>query len=147
RSLKCILIIILFFFFFQAEDGIRDFHVTGVQTCALPISRFDAEIALEGNLVVAERAHLNIITTADGQTYDSYFSGNTIELCPVGALTSKNYRFKGRPWDMSGAPSVCTACPVGCNVRLDFRFGELMRVVSREHPDVDGGWLCYRGRS
>ncbi|HLT58443.1 MAG TPA: NADH-quinone oxidoreductase subunit NuoG [Limnochordales bacterium] len=109
-------------------------------------TRFDAEIALEGNLVVAERAHLNIITTADGQTYDSYFSGNTIELCPVGALTSKNYRFKGRPWDMSGAPSVCTACPVGCNVRLDFRFGELMRVVSREHPDVDGGWLCDRGR-
>jgi len=108
--------------------------------------RFDREIALEGNLVVGERAHEALITTADGATYDSYFSGNTIELCPVGALTSKNYRFKGRPWDMTGAPSVCTACPVGCNVRLDFRFGELMRVVSREHPEVDGGWLCDRGR-
>ena len=108
--------------------------------------RFDREIALEGNLVVGERAHEALITTADGETYDSYFSGNTIELCPVGALTSKNYRFKGRPWDMSQAASVCAACPVGCNVRLDFRFGELARVVSREHPDVDGGWLCDRGR-
>ncbi|OUM99635.1 MAG: NADH dehydrogenase (quinone) subunit G [Firmicutes bacterium ZCTH02-B6] len=109
-------------------------------------TRFDREIALEGNLVVVERAHENLIRTASGDSYDSYFSGNTIELCPVGALTSKNYRFKGRPWDMSSAPSVCTACPVGCNVRLDFRFGELARVVSREHPDVDGGWLCDRGR-
>ncbi|MFS8533829.1 MAG: NADH-quinone oxidoreductase subunit NuoG [Limnochordales bacterium] len=108
--------------------------------------RFDKEIALEGNLVVVERAHENLISTATGEAYDSYFSGNTIELCPVGALTSKNYRFKGRPWDMSPAPSICTACPVGCNVRLDFRFGELARVVSREHPDVDGGWLCDRGR-
>ena len=108
--------------------------------------RFDDEIALEGNLVVGERAHEAIITTDDGQDYDSYFSGNTIELCPVGALTSKNYRFKARPWDLSPVPSVCTGCSVGCNVRLDFRFGELARVVSREHPDVDGGWLCDRGR-
>lgn len=108
--------------------------------------RFDGEIALEGNLVVGERAHEAIITTTYGQDYDSYFSGNTIELCPVGALTSKNYRFTARPWDLSSVSSVCTGCSVGCNVRLDFRFGELARIVARENPDVDNGWLCDRGR-
>lgn len=108
--------------------------------------RFDGEIALEGNLVVGQRAHEAIITTTDGQDFDSYFSGNTIELCPVGALTSKNYRFQARPWDLSSVPSICTGCSVGCNVRLDFRFGELVRLVAREHPDVDNGWLCDRGR-
>lgn len=108
--------------------------------------RFDGEIALEGNLVVGERAHEAMITTTDGQPYDSYFSGNTIELCPVGALTSKNYRFRARPWDLSSAPSVCTGCSVGCNVELDFRFGELVRLQARPNEDVDGGWLCDRGR-
>lgn len=108
--------------------------------------RFDDEIALEGNLVVGERAHEAMITTTDGQPYDSYFSGNTIELCPVGALTSKNYRFQSRPWDLSSAPSICTGCSVGCNVELDFRFGELVRMQARPNEEVDGGWLCDRGR-
>lgn len=108
--------------------------------------RFDAEITYENNLVVGERAHEALITTTEGQTYDSYFSGNTIELCPVGALTSKNYRFKARPWDLSSAPSICTGCSVGCNIQLDFRFGELMRIVARENAEVDDGWLCDRGR-
>src|SRR5690625_4167228 len=108
--------------------------------------RFDDEIALEGNLVVGERAHEAMITTTDGQPYDSYFSGNTIELCPVGALTSKNYRFRARPWDLSSAPSICTGCSVGCNVELDFRFGELVRLQARPNEEVDGGWLCDRGR-
>lgn len=109
-------------------------------------TRFDDEIAMENNLVVAERADGAIITTATGERYNSYFSGNTIELCPVGALTSDVYRFKARPWDLAKVPSICTGCSVGCNTRLDYRFGELMRVVSRENPDVDGGWLCDRGR-
>lgn len=108
--------------------------------------RFDDEIALEGNLVVGERAHEAMITTTDGQPYNSYYSGNTIELCPVGALTSKNYRFQARPWDLSTAPSICTGCSVGCNVDLDFRLGELVRLQSRENEAVDGGWLCDRGR-
>ncbi len=109
-------------------------------------TRFDNEITLENHLVVAERAHEAVVTTADGKPFNSYFSGNTIELCPVGALTSDLYRFKARPWDLARVPSVCTGCSVGCNIRLDFRFGELVRIVSRENPDIDGGWLCDRGR-
>ena len=108
--------------------------------------RFDEEIAQENNLIVAERGHYNVITTSSGGSYDSYFSGNTIELCPVGALTSDLYRFKARPWDLSKVPGICTGCSVGCNVRYDWRHGQLLRVISRENPEVDGGWICDRGR-
>ena len=61
-------------------------------------------------------------------------------------LTSDVYRFKARPWDLSRAPSVCTGCSAGCNVHLDFRYGELLRIISRDNPDLDNGWLCDRGR-
>ncbi len=108
--------------------------------------RFDDEIAAEGTLIIEERGHLNTITTMDGQEYNSYFSGNTIELCPVGALTSELYRFRARPWDLSKADAICTHCPVGCNVRLEYRHGELLRVTSRENDAIDNGWLCDRGR-
>lgn len=108
--------------------------------------RFDNEIATEGTLILEERGHLNTVTTMDGQEYNSYFSGNTIELCPVGALTSDLYRFKARPWDLSRAEAICTHCPVGCNVRLEYRHGELLRVTSRENDAIDNGWLCDRGR-
>src|SRR5690606_15387677 len=74
------------------------------------------------------------------------FAGNTIELCPVGALTSDIYRFKARPWDLSRVPAVCVGCSAGCNVHLDFRFGELLRIISRDNPEMDNGWLCDRGR-
>jgi NADH-quinone oxidoreductase subunit G len=109
-------------------------------------TRFDNEIATEGNLIVEERGHFNYITTMDGERYDSYFSGNTIELCPVGALTSDLYRFQARPWDLAKVDAVCTGCSVGCNVKLEFRHGKLLRVTSRENPAIDNGWLCDRGR-
>ncbi|MHB9145984.1 MAG: molybdopterin-dependent oxidoreductase [Symbiobacteriia bacterium] len=108
--------------------------------------RFDNEVAGEQNLVIAERGHWNIVTTNDGHPYDSYFSGNTIELCPVGALTSELFRFKGRPWDLATVDAVCTSCSLHCNVKLEYRHGRLERVYSRDNPQVDGGWLCDRGR-
>ncbi|HZV78783.1 MAG TPA: NADH-quinone oxidoreductase subunit NuoG [Candidatus Binatus sp.] len=109
-------------------------------------TRFDNEIAQERNLVVVERGHSSLIGTIDGGDYASYFSGNTTEICPVGALTSKAYRFRARPWDLAHADSVCTQCSVGCNYRVDARFGNVMRTFTRENPDVDGGWICDRGR-
>ena len=109
-------------------------------------TRFDDEIAQERNLIVAERGHKSLISTRDGRGYRSYFSGNTTEICPVGALTSKAYRFRSRPWDLGRADSVCTQCSVGCNFRIDTRFGHVMRTFTRENPDVDDGWLCDRGR-
>ncbi len=109
-------------------------------------TRFDNEIATEGNLIVEERGHNNYITTLMGERYDSYFSGNTIEMCPVGALTSEIYRFKARPWDLSKVDSVCTGCSVGCNDQQEFRHGQLLRLTARDNPEVDGGWMCDRGR-
>ncbi len=109
-------------------------------------TRFDDEVATEQTLIIAERAHNNHVTTMEGQRYDSYFSGNTIELCPVGALTSELYRFKARPWDLAKVESICTGCSVGCNVNQEYRHGRLLRLTSRENPAVDTGWLCDRGR-
>jgi NADH-quinone oxidoreductase subunit G len=109
-------------------------------------TRFDAEIAQERNLVVVERGQHSLISTVDGSEYTSYFSGNTTEICPVGALTSKAYRFRSRPWDLSHADSVCTQCSVGCNYRIDSRFGRIMRTFTRENTSIDDGWICDRGR-
>ncbi len=109
-------------------------------------TRFDDEIAQERNLVVVERGHHSLISTVDGGDYQSYFSGNTTEICPVGALTSKAYRFRSRPWDLSHADSICTQCSVGCNYRIDSRFGRVMRTYTRENTPIDDGWICDRGR-
>jgi NADH-quinone oxidoreductase subunit G len=109
-------------------------------------TRFDDQIAQERNLVVVERGHHSLIGTVHGGDYESYFSGNTTEICPVGALTSKAYRFRARPWDLGHADSVCTQCSVGCNYRIDTRFGHVMRTFTREEPQIDGGWICDRGR-
>jgi NADH-quinone oxidoreductase subunit G len=74
------------------------------------------------------------------------FSGNIVELCPVGALTSQPYRFRARPWDIEGAGGICTLCPSQCNVEFTVRDDKVMRVLSRENPGVDDGWLCDKGR-
>ncbi|MBX6377133.1 MAG: (2Fe-2S)-binding protein, partial [Clostridia bacterium] len=108
--------------------------------------RFDTEVAREGTLTVFDRGTHSVIGTADGSPYVSYFSGNTIELCPVGALTSRLYRFRARPWDLERTPVVCHHCPVGCNLEAHTRQGRLERLVVRENPATDGGWLCDRGR-
>lgn len=134
----------------QADKSVDlgNFIVLDNERCILcrRCTRFDDQIATEGNLIVEERGHNNFITTLDNEAYDSYFSGNTIELCPVGALTSEIYRFKARPWDLAKVDSVCSGCSVGCNVHEEYRHGELLRLTNRENPETDGGWLCDRGR-
>lgn len=108
--------------------------------------RFTREIAGDETLTVLERGSWSQIGTLEGRTFDSPFSGNTIEICPVGALTSAKYRFKARPWDIKNSPSVCSQCSVGCNVNLTVRENTIARVLSRENAPVDDGWLCDRGR-
>ncbi|HWI66012.1 MAG TPA: NADH-quinone oxidoreductase subunit NuoG [Symbiobacteriaceae bacterium] len=108
--------------------------------------RYDNEVATEGNLIVEERAHFNTITTLADQPYDSYFSGNTIDLCPVGALTSELYRFKARPWDLAKVESVCSMCSVGCDMSQEFRHGKLLRQIPVNLETGDNPWMCDRGR-
>jgi NADH-quinone oxidoreductase subunit G len=108
--------------------------------------RFSQEIAEDDQLVLAERGADSFVTTFDGHPYVAPFSGNIIELCPVGALTSRPYRFRARPWEIESAASVCTLCPAQCNVNLTVRDERVLRVLSRQHDEVDDGWLCDRGR-
>jgi NADH-quinone oxidoreductase subunit G len=108
--------------------------------------RFSQEISEDYQLVLLERGAHSFVSTFDGHPYVAPFSGNIIELCPVGALTSRSYRFRARPWDIEDAGTVCTLCPAQCNVKLTVRDERVMRVLSREHSEVDDGWLCDHGR-
>jgi NADH-quinone oxidoreductase subunit G len=109
--------------------------------------RYDDIIAAERQLVVKDRGHNDIIATATGDPYAHNFTGNVTELCPVGALTSKTYRFKSRPWDLVRTQTSCTQCAVGCQQFVDQRTGSLLRAQMVESDDrVSDGWLCDRGR-
>ena len=109
--------------------------------------RFDDIIAGEQQLVVKDRGARDIIATATGHPYQHNFTGNVTELCPVGALTSKTYRFKSRPWDLNRTQTTCTQCAVGCQQFADVRYETLLRTMSVEDDDaISDGWLCDRGR-
>ncbi|MDQ2873132.1 MAG: molybdopterin-dependent oxidoreductase [Candidatus Eremiobacteraeota bacterium] len=109
--------------------------------------RFDDIITGNRQLVLKDRGVRNIIATATGDPYHHNFTGNVTELCPVGALTSKTYRFKSRPWDLKRVETSCTQCSVGCRQFVDTRFGIVQRTMSVESDDaISDGWLCDRGR-
>jgi NADH-quinone oxidoreductase subunit G len=109
-------------------------------------TRYYDEVAWEQELTVAQRGVHSVIASQFDQPLTSNFSGNIIDLCPVGALTSRVWRFESRPWDLHHTASVCSKCSVGCNVTLWQRRGQLVRVTSRENDDIDEGWICDRGR-
>jgi len=109
-------------------------------------TRFSSEISMDNGLVMISRGYKMEVGTAPGHAFDSAFSGNTVEICPVGALTSAKYRFKARPWELKRVPGICTNCSVGCNARLDVRVDKIMRLSSRQNDEIDDGWLCNRGR-
>ncbi len=108
--------------------------------------RYSQEVAEDYQLVLLERGAHSYVSTFDGNPYVAPFSGNIVELCPVGALTSRDYRFRARPWDVEDSGSVCTLCAAQCNVSLTVRDERVLRVLARDHPEVDDGWLCDRGR-
>jgi NADH-quinone oxidoreductase subunit G len=109
-------------------------------------TRYYDEVAWEQELTVGQRGVHSFITSQFDQPLTSNFSGNIIDLCPVGALTSRVWRFESRPWDMTRSESVCSKCSVGCNVTMWQRRGQLVRITSRENDDIDDGWICDRGR-
>ncbi|MBV8067623.1 MAG: molybdopterin-dependent oxidoreductase [Candidatus Eremiobacteraeota bacterium] len=108
--------------------------------------RFDDIIADQRQLVVKDRGARDIIATAADRPYRHNYTGNVTELCPVGALTSKTYRFKSRPWDLTRTQTTCTQCAVGCQQYADVRHGALLRTMSVEDDAISDGWLCDRGR-
>src|SRR5439155_12508956 len=109
-------------------------------------TRLSESVAEDGQLVALNRGAQSVIATFEDEPYLAPFSGNVIELCPVGALTSTQYRFEARPWEIQNVPTVCGLCPVGCNVQATTREGKVKRILSRNHPEVDEGWICDKGR-
>jgi NADH-quinone oxidoreductase subunit G len=108
--------------------------------------RFSQEVAEDEQLQLLERGDRTFVGTFDDRPYVAPFHGNITDLCPVGALTNYTYRFRARPWDIEQAGSVCTLCPSQCNVSFTVRDERVKRVIARDNPDVDDGWLCDRGR-
>jgi len=86
------------------------------------------------------------VSIAAGEAFDSPFSGNTIQICPVGALTARTYRFAARPFDLHSEDTICTHCSAGCNIRVDLRKGEVVRALARWNLDVNDEWACDKGR-
>jgi len=109
-------------------------------------TRFSETVSEDGQLVAKNRGAMSVIATFDDQPYLSAFSGNVTELCPVGALLPTQYRHKARPWEINAVPTVCGMCPVGCNTWVDVREDKALRVRSRNHAQIDEGWLCDKGR-
>src|SRR5512134_1957359 len=108
--------------------------------------RYSQEVSEDYQLVLHDRGAASYVATFDGHPYVAPFSGNIIELCPVGALTSQPYRFRARPWDIEQSGSVCTLCPAQCNVSFTVRDDRVLRVLARDNPEVDDGWLRDKGR-
>ncbi|MER8100053.1 NADH-quinone oxidoreductase subunit G [Kitasatospora sp. NPDC094016] len=109
-------------------------------------TRFSQQIAGDPFIDLLERGALQQVGTGDDEPLDSYFSGNTIQICPVGALTSAAYRFRSRPFDLVSSPSVCEHCSAGCAQRTDHRRGKVLRRLAGEDPAVNEEWNCDKGR-
>ncbi|MEU7187348.1 NADH-quinone oxidoreductase subunit G [Streptomyces sp. NPDC045369] len=109
-------------------------------------TRFSNQVAGDPMIELIERGALQQVGTGEGDPFQSYFSGNTIQICPVGALTSAAYRFRSRPFDLVSSPSVCEHCAGGCATRTDHRRGKIMRRLAAEDPEVNEEWICDKGR-
>ncbi len=109
-------------------------------------TRFSDEIAGDTFIDFVERGPNQMIGTAEGKPFNSYFSGNTVQICPVGALTGAAYRFRSRPYDLVSVPSVCEHCASGCRLRTDVRRGRVTRRLAGEDAAVNEEWNCDKGR-
>jgi NADH-quinone oxidoreductase subunit G len=109
-------------------------------------TRFSSEIAGDPFIELFERGALEQVAIYPEEPYESYFSGNVVQICPVGALTSPSYRFRARPFDLTSTDTVCNHCAAGCNLRIDARRGLVTRQLARDNDDVNEAWNCDRGR-
>ena len=109
-------------------------------------TRFSESVSEDNQLVALNRGAQTMIATFEDEPYTGAFTGNVTELCPVGALLPTEPRFQLRPWELQSVPTVCGLCPVGCNIDVNQREGKVRRILSRNHPEVDEGWICDKGR-
>jgi len=109
-------------------------------------TRFSKQVAGDPFIELLERSSLEQVGIASDEPFQSYFSGNTVQICPVGALTGAAYRFRARPFDLVSTPSVCEHCASGCSLRTDWRRGKVLRRLAGEDPQVNEEWNCDKGR-
>ncbi len=109
-------------------------------------TRFSQQVAGDPFIELFERGALEQVAIYEDEPFESYFSGNTTQICPVGALTSATYRFRARPFDLRSEPSVCEHCASGCAQRTDYRRGVVTRRLAGEDPAVNQEWNCDKGR-
>ncbi|MBA2739989.1 MAG: NADH-quinone oxidoreductase subunit G, partial [Nocardioidaceae bacterium] len=109
-------------------------------------TRFSEQVAGDPFIALIERGALQQVGIYEKEPFESYFSGNTIQICPVGALTSAAYRFRARPFDLVSTPSVCEHCASGCALRTDHRRGTVTRRLAGSDPRVNEEWNCDKGR-
>ncbi|MEY2522751.1 MAG: NADH-quinone oxidoreductase subunit [Ilumatobacteraceae bacterium] len=133
---------------FEKPIPISDLVLLDRERCILcdRCTRFADEVAGDALISFSSRGNDTQITTFPDEPFASYFSGNTVQICPVGALTAKPYRFKARPWDLEQTESTCTTCAVGCRTVVQSSHDELLRYQGVDSDPVNWGWLCDRGR-
>ena len=133
---------------FEKPIPISDLVLLDRERCILcdRCTRFADEVAGDALIHFSSRGNDTQITTFPDEPFASYFSGNTVQICPVGALTAKPYRFKARPWDLEQTESTCTTCAVGCRTVVQSSHDELLRYQGVDSDPVNWGWLCDRGR-
>ena len=133
---------------YEKALAISDLVVLDRERCVLcwRCVRFSDEIAGDRLIQLVDRGDGTQILNFKDEPFDSYFSGNTIQICPVGALTSQPYRFVSRPWDLETAPSVCGYCSVGCPITNEARWGNLVRCQALPNELVNDFWICDKGR-
>ena len=133
---------------FEKPIPISDLVLLDRERCILcdRCTRFADEVAGDALIHFSSRGNETEITTFPDEPFVSYFSGNTVQICPVGALTAKPYRFKARPWDLEQTESTCTTCAVGCRTVVQSSHDKLLRYQGVDSDPVNWSWLCDRGR-
>src|SRR6476619_5473557 len=109
-------------------------------------TRFSQQVAGDPFIEMLERGALQQVGIYESEPFQSYFSGNTVQICPVGALTGAAYRFRSRPFDLVSSPGVCEHCASGCAIRTDHRRGKVLRRLAGDDPEVNEEWNCDKGR-
>ena len=133
---------------FEKPIPISDLVLLDRERCILcdRCTRFADEVAGDPLIHFTQRGNETQVMTFPDLPFTSYFSGNTVQICPVGALTATPYRFKSRPWDLGESASTCTTCSVGCRITVQSSRDQLVRYLGVDSDAVNWGWLCDKGR-
>ena len=133
---------------FEKPIPISDLVLLDRERCILcdRCTRFADEVAGDPLISFTQRGNQTQVMTFPDEPFSSYFSGNTVQICPVGALTATPYRFKARPWDLEQVESTCTTCSVGCRMVVQSSRDQLVRYLGVDSDPVNWSWLCDRGR-